>query len=49
MAIKYASEIIKKIEKRESIKVPKGYVTGEEFERWLIDTNSNNSKELKKD
>ena len=35
MAIKFADEIIKEIEKRGSVKIPNGNVTGEEFEKWL--------------
>lgn len=36
MSIKFAEEIIKEIEKRGSVKVPNGNVTGEEFEKWLM-------------
>ena len=35
MAIKYANEIAKEIEERGEIQVPDGYVTGEEYEKWL--------------
>ena len=35
MAIKFADEIIKDIEKRGSVKIPNGNITGEEFEKWL--------------
>ena len=31
MSIKFADEIIKEIEKRGSVKIPNGNVTGEEF------------------
>lgn len=37
MAIKFAMDIIKEIEKRGSITVPSGYVTGEAFEEWLYE------------
>ena len=42
MAIKFADEIIKDIEKRGSVKIPNGNLTGEEFEKWL----KNNMKKL---
>ena len=35
MSIKFADEIIKEIEKRGSVKIPNGNLTGEEFEKWL--------------
>ena len=35
MAIKYTDKIAKEIEERGEIQVPEGYVTGEEFEKWL--------------
>lgn len=35
IAIKYAKEIVKKIQKRGSIKVPEDAVTDEAFEEWL--------------
>lgn len=35
MAIKYANEIAKEIEERGEIQIPDGYVTGEEYEKWL--------------
>lgn len=35
MNIKFAEEIVKEMEERGKIKVPKGYVTGEAFEEWL--------------
>lgn len=35
IAIKFAKEIVKEIQKRGSIKVPEGAVTGEAFEEWL--------------
>lgn len=37
MAIKFAEDIIKEIEERGSITVPRGYVTGEAFEEWLYE------------
>ena len=37
--MKYADEIAKEIEERGQIKVPDGYVTGEEFEKWLREKN----------
>lgn len=37
MGIKFAMDIIKEIEKRGSITVPKGYVTGEAYEEWLYE------------
>lgn len=36
MSIKFADEIIKENEKRGSVKIPNGNVTGEEFEKWLM-------------
>ena len=39
MSIKYADEVIEEIEERGPIQVPNGYVTGEEFDRWLIEKN----------
>lgn len=45
MSIKYADEIVKEIEERGQIQVPNGYVTGEEFEKWLRDRNINLTKE----
>ena len=41
MSIKYADEIVKEIEGRGEIQIPDGYVTGEEFEKWLRDKNIN--------
>lgn len=35
MAIKFAEDIVKEIQERGSVKVPEGYVTGEDFEEWL--------------
>lgn len=43
--IKYANQIIKEIEERGHIQVPNGYVTGEEFEKWLRDRNINLTRE----
>lgn len=40
MSIKYANDIIEEIKKRGPISVPYGFVTGEEFEKWLYE-NSN--------
>lgn len=39
MAIKFAVDIIKEIEKRGSITIPNGYVTGEAFEEWLYEND----------
>lgn len=39
MEIKYAENIIKEIEKRGTIVVPDGYVTGEAYEEWLYEDN----------
>ena len=36
MAIRFANEIIDEIEKRGFITVPRGNVTGDEFEKWLM-------------
>lgn len=33
--VKFANDIIKEIKIRGSIEVPKGYITGESFEKWL--------------
>ncbi|MBQ4523440.1 MAG: hypothetical protein IJA10_10905 [Lachnospiraceae bacterium] len=41
MSIKFADEIVKEIKDRGEIQVQEGYVTGEEFEKWLIDKNIN--------
>lgn len=35
MAIKFAEDIIKEIQKRGSVIIPEEYVTGEDFEEWL--------------
>ena len=43
--IKYANQIIKEIEERGQIQVPNGYVTVEEFEKWLRDRNINLTRE----
>lgn len=45
MSIKYATEITKEITKRGQIQVPDGYVTGEEFEKWLRDKDIGLTKE----
>lgn len=44
MGIKFAMDIIKEIEKRGSITVPSGYVTGEAFEEWLYEDITMDSK-----
>lgn len=43
--IKYANQIIKEIKERGHIQVSNGYVTGEEFEKWLRDRNINLTRE----
>ena len=35
--IKYADQIVEEIDKRGPITIPKGCVTGEEFEKWLYE------------
>lgn len=37
MAIKYADEIVKEIEERDTITIPDDCVTGEEFEKWMYE------------
>lgn len=44
MGIKFAMDIIKEIEKRGSITVPSGYVTGEAFEEWMYEDIAMDSK-----
>ena len=45
MAIRYASEIIKEIVQRGPIEIPKGCVTGEEFEQWLMEDDHLENRE----
>lgn len=35
MNIKFAEEIVEEMNARGQISVPEGYVTGEEFEKWM--------------
>ena len=35
MNIKFANEIVEDMNSRGRISVPEGYVTGEEFEKWM--------------
>ncbi len=37
MAFKFFKQIIKEMDERGPIQVPNGYVTGEEFEKWLME------------
>lgn len=46
MSIKYANDIIEEIKKRGSILVPYGFVTGEEFEKWLYENSSSLEDEV---
>ena len=43
MSIKLADEIVKEIKERGQIQIPDGYVTGEEYEKWLYDETVNNN------
>ena len=45
MSIKFADEIVKEIKERGQIQIPDGYVTGEDYEKWLYDeaVNSDDS------
>lgn len=47
MEIKFAKDIIKKIQKRGSVTIPNGYVTGESFEKWLRRKKDKNDKHIK--
>jgi hypothetical protein len=47
MTIKFAKDIIKEIQKRGSVTIPKGYVTGEAFEKWLRSKKDKNNKQIK--
>lgn len=38
--IKYAEDIVKEIDERGTIKIPDNCVTGEEFEKWLYEENT---------
>lgn len=40
MAIKFARDIVKQIRERGPIKVPDGCVTGEAFEKWLVESKA---------
>ena len=42
IGIKYADQIVKEINKRGPITIPKGCVTGEEFEKWLYEESNKN-------
>lgn len=42
MGIKFAIDIVEEIEKRGSITVPIGYVTGETYEEWLYKNPTEN-------
>ena len=42
--IKYADQIVKEINKRGPITIPKGCVTGEEFEKWLYEKSDKSNK-----
>lgn len=46
--MKFSEEIIKEIRKRGNIKVPKGYITGESFEKWLYKTQKENNDTIDK-
>lgn len=37
--IKYAEDIVKEIDERGTIKIQDDCVTGEEFEKWLLEEN----------
>lgn len=41
MKVKYVTDIIKEIQARGSIEVPEGYITGEDFEKWLREGKEN--------
>lgn len=45
MAIQFAKDIVKQIEERGPITVSEDCVTGEAFERWLIEENSSISED----
>lgn len=47
MTIKFAKDIIKVMQKRGSVAIPKGYVTGESFEKWLRSKKDKNNKHNK--
>ena len=42
--IKYADQIVKEINKRGPVTIPKGCVTGEEFEKWLYEKSDKSNK-----
>ncbi len=44
IGIKYADQIVEEINKRGPITIPKGCVTGEEFEKWLYEKSDKSNK-----